>query len=58
MPYATPQSLTNDDVYAVTAYLLHANGIIGEADEMNAQTLTKVRMPNRDNFIVVYPARR
>jgi mono/diheme cytochrome c family protein len=58
MPYATPQSLTNDEVYALTAYLLHANGIIAEGDEMNAQTLAKVRMPNRDNFIVVYPARR
>ena len=58
MPYATPQSLTNDEVYAVTAYILHANGIIGDADEMNARTLPKVKMPNRDNFIVVYPARR
>ena len=55
MPYIQPQSLSNDDVYAVTAYLLHLNGIIGEQDEMNAQTLPKVAMPNRDNFIVVYP---
>ena len=55
MPYMQPQSLTNDEVYAVTAYLLHQNGIIGGADEMNAETLPKVRMPNRDNFIVVYP---
>lgn len=55
MPYMQPQSLTSDDVYAVTAYLLHQNGIIGETDEMNAQTLPKVTMPNRDNFIIVYP---
>jgi len=57
MPYIQPQSLSNDEVYAVTAYLLHLNGIIGEQDEMNAQTLPKVVMPNRDNFIVVYPRR-
>jgi len=55
MPYLQPQSLTNDEVYAVTAYLLRLNGIIGESDEINAQTLPKVSMPNRDNFIVVYP---
>jgi S-disulfanyl-L-cysteine oxidoreductase SoxD len=55
MPYLQPQSLTNDEVYAVTAYLLRLNGIIGENDEINAQTLPKVSMPNRDNFIVVYP---
>jgi cytochrome c len=55
MPYIQPQSLSNDEVYALTAYLLYLNGIIGEQDEMNAQTLPKVAMPNRDNFIVVYP---
>jgi cytochrome c len=55
MPYVQPQSLTNDEVYAVTAYLLNLNGIIGDNDEMNAQTLPKVKMPNQPNFIVVYP---
>ena len=57
MPYTESQSLTNDEVYAITAYLLHLNGIIGENDEMNAQTLPKVKMPNQSNFIVVYPSR-
>ena len=57
MPYTQPHSLSNDEVYAVTAYLLNLNGIIGENDEMNAQTLPKVRMPNQSNFIVVYPSR-
>src|SRR5262245_23564389 len=57
MPYTQPQSLTNDEVYAVTAYLLNLNGIIGEREEMNAQTLPRVTMPNRANFIIVYPAR-
>jgi mono/diheme cytochrome c family protein len=58
MPYTQPQSLSNDEVYAVTAYLLHLNGIIGESDEMNARTLPAVKMPNRDNFILMYPARQ
>ena len=57
MPYTQPQSLSNDEVYAVTAYLLHLNGIIGAQDAMNAQTLPQVKMPNRDNFIVVYSSR-
>jgi cytochrome c len=57
MPYLQSQSLGNDEVYAVTAYLLNLNGIIGDNDEMNAQTLPKVKMPNQPNFIVVYPAR-
>ena len=57
MPYIQPQSLSNDEVYALTAYLLNLNGIVGDGDEMNAQTLPKVKMPNRDSFIVVYPPR-
>jgi cytochrome c len=55
MPYTESKSLTNEEVYAVTAYLLHLNGIIGAQDVMNAQTLPQVTMPNRDNFLVVYP---
>ena len=55
MPYTQSQSLTTDEVYAVTAYLLQLNGIIGAKDVMNAQTLPQVRMPNRDNFILAYP---
>ena len=57
MPYIQPQSLSDSEVYAVTAYLLNLNGIIGEHDEMNAQTLPNVKMPNQSNFIVVYPSR-
>lgn len=51
MPMFAPGSLTADEVYAITAYLLAANGVIGERDEMNARTLPKVRLPNRDGFI-------
>ena len=50
-PFDDPGSLTPDQVYAVTAYLLHLNGIIGEQDVMDAQTLPLVKMPNRDGFV-------
>lgn len=55
MPFQAPESLTDDEVYALTAYLLALNGIIDEDDVMNARTLPKVRMPNRDGFIIAYP---
>ena len=57
MPYTQSHALSDGDVYAVTAYLLHLNGIIGEGDVMDAQTLPKVKMLNRDNFILAYPTR-
>ena len=50
MPAGAPGSLSADDVYAVTAYLLAANKVIAETDEMNAKTLPAVKMPNRDGF--------
>jgi S-disulfanyl-L-cysteine oxidoreductase SoxD len=57
MPYTQPRSLTDQEVYALTAYLLDRNKIIGENDTMNAETLPKVKMPNRDNFIIRFPDR-
>ena len=51
MPVTKPLSLTNDEVYAVTAYVLFLNGIIAENAEMNAGTLPQVKMPNRDGFV-------
>ena len=50
-PIDEPGSLTADQVYAVTAYLLHLNGIVGEHDVLDARTLPRVRMPNRDGFV-------
>jgi cytochrome c len=50
-PFDEPGSLTPDQVYAVTAYLLHLNGIIGEQEVMDAKTLPLVKMPNRDGFV-------
>ena len=50
-PTDEPGSLTADQVYAVTAYLLYLNGIVGESEVMDAQMLPKVKMPNRDGFV-------
>jgi cytochrome c len=58
MPWQNPKTLTDEEVYAVTAYILAQNKIIGENDVMDAQTLPKVRMPNRDGFIMKYPEKR
>jgi cytochrome c len=55
MPWQQPKSLTNDEVYAVTAYILAINKIIGDNDVMNGETLPNVRMPNRDGFVSRYP---
>jgi cytochrome c5 len=51
MPYVESKSLSNDEVYAVAAYILNLNGVIGDTEAINAQTLPKVKMPNRDGFI-------
>ena len=51
MPFQDSKSLTADEVYAVTAYILDLNGIVGSNDVIDAQSLPKVRMPNRDGFI-------
>ncbi len=57
MPFTQPRSLTDQEVYSLVAYLLAENKLIGENDEINAGTLPKVRMPNRDNFVVQFPDR-
>ncbi len=57
MPANAPKSLTDQEVYALTAYLLSLNKLIGETDVIDAQTLPKVKMPNVDNFIIRFPER-
>ena len=57
MPYNAPRSLSDNEVYALTAYILALNKLIGENDVMDAKTLPQVKMPNRDNFILPYPDR-
>ena len=51
MPRYEPGSLTANEVYAVTALLLHRNGIIQESDVLDAKTLPKIQMPNRNGFL-------
>ena len=51
MPYQAPGSLSNDDTYAVVAYLLSLNGIVPADAELDKDSLPKVRMPNRNGFI-------
>jgi mono/diheme cytochrome c family protein len=58
MPYPTPHSLSDQEVYALTAYLLSLNGVIAKDAVMDAKTLPQVHMPNRGNFILRYPDRK
>jgi S-disulfanyl-L-cysteine oxidoreductase SoxD len=51
MPYQAPGSLSVDDYYAVTAYVLSLNGILAPDGNLDKETLPRVRMPNRDGFI-------
>ena len=51
MPFEDPGTLSADQVYAVTAYVLHLNGLVGEDDVLDRESLPKVVMPNRDGFI-------
>jgi len=52
MPFQESKSLTSDEIYAVSAYILNLNGIVGTDEVLDAQSLPKVRMPNREGFIV------
>jgi cytochrome c len=50
MPWDRPKSLSDDEVYAVAAYILNLNGIIGSDKVLDAESLPKVKMPNREGF--------
>lgn len=52
MPMDKPQSLSANEVYAVSAYILNLNGLIPDTAVMDQNSLAKVQMPNRDGFIV------
>ena len=51
MPFNESKSLTADETYAVSAYILNLNGIVGADDVLDAQSLPKVSMPNKGGFI-------
>lgn len=58
MPMDAPGSLSNSEVYAITAYLLYLNGIIKENDTLDAKRLKKIKMPNANGFINVYESEK
>jgi S-disulfanyl-L-cysteine oxidoreductase SoxD len=51
MPQNAPQSLSNDDVYAVSAYILYLNGLLAADSTLDAKTLRAITMPNRSMFV-------
>jgi cytochrome c len=51
MPQNAPQSLSNDDVYAVSAYILNLNGLLAADATLDARTLSEIKMPNRKMFV-------
>lgn len=51
MPYGQARTLTADEVYAVTAYVLNLNGILSDSAQLDATSLVKVEMPNKDGFV-------
>jgi S-disulfanyl-L-cysteine oxidoreductase SoxD len=51
MPMNAPQSLSDDDVYAVSGYVLHLNGLVPDGAVLDARSLAAIRMPNRDGFV-------
>lgn len=55
MPYDAPQSLSADDLYSVTAYVLHLNGIVEADAALDETSLTAIEMPNKDGFIASWP---
>jgi S-disulfanyl-L-cysteine oxidoreductase SoxD len=55
MPWPQPRTLSNEEVYSLCAYVFALNKFIGENDTMDAQTLPKVKLPNRGNFIIKFP---
>ena len=50
MPFDHPSTMTADEVYATTAYVLFLNGIVGERDVLDEKTLPQIKMPNRNGF--------
>jgi len=50
MPFPNPQSLSADEVYALSAYLLNRNAIVADDTVLDAENLPRIRMPNRDGF--------
>jgi mono/diheme cytochrome c family protein len=51
MPQNAPESLSNDDIYAVSAYILNLNGLLPADATIDAKSLAASKMPNRNMFV-------
>jgi cytochrome c len=51
MPLDRPGTLTHNQVYSLVAFILSMNGIIGENEVLDAKSLARIKMPNRDGFV-------
>jgi cytochrome c len=52
MPFTQPQSLSDDEVYAITAYVLYLNDLVEDDFVLTAETFTSIEMPNQDGFFL------
>jgi mono/diheme cytochrome c family protein len=55
MPWPNPRTLSNEEVYALTAFVLAGNKLIDANATVDAKSLPQVKMPNRENFIIRFP---
>jgi len=55
MPHFAPKSLSNNEVYALTAYLLYLNGLVDQDIALDKQTLPKVSMPGKERSVLAWP---
>jgi len=55
MPHTAPKSLSNDEVYALTAYVLYLNGLTDKESRLDARTLPRIVMPGRDRTVSQWP---
>lgn len=55
MPYGAPKTLSNDEIYAVTAWILAQNGLVEKDARIDATTLPAVRMPGHDRIVFGWP---
>ena len=55
MPLGAPQTLTDDQVYGLVAFLLSVDRIVEPGEAVNAETLPRIRMPNRNGFVEWWP---
>ena len=51
MPYQRSGTLTAEETYSLTAFVLYMNGIVDEKSRLDEKTLPQIRMPNRDGFV-------